>query len=218
MKKVEAPCSICVRETAHEVLFESSQGSEEHVETNAMLRCGGCGEISLGRQIRHLPNGELEQHYYPSPVSRQKPSWLVALGMGWLGGTGENKLAELLHEIFQAVDGGQHRLAAMGIRALLEQVMIAKVGDDGSFEDKMGRFQQNGYISLIQRDAMRETIEVGHAAMHRAFSPSAYELTKALDIVEGIMAAVFDHSEVTASLAKRVPPRKRRRDVPNKKT
>jgi len=95
----------------------------------------------------------------------------------------------------------------MGIRALLEQVMISKVGDLKTFEEKMDAFQKNGFVSLIQRDAMRETLEIGHAAMHRSFKPTERELNIALDIVEGILAAIFDHSEAAATLAKRVPPR-----------
>jgi hypothetical protein len=38
-------------------------------------------------------------------------------------------LLELFDEIYQAVNAGQHRLATMGIRSLLETIMIAKVGD-----------------------------------------------------------------------------------------
>jgi Domain of unknown function (DUF4145) len=151
--------------------------------------------------------------YYPSPVSRQKPSWLWTLA-SFPPNPGDENLGDLMHEIYQAVDGGQHRLAAMGIRALLEQVMISKIGDDGTFQQKMERFQERGFISLIQRDAMRETIEVGHAAMHRSFAPTAKELNKALDIVEGIMAAVYDHSEAALTLAKRVPPDGRKRQKP----
>jgi hypothetical protein len=113
----------------------------------------------------------------------------------------------------QAVAGGQHRLAAMGIRALVEQVMNAKIGDTGSFPDIMERFQKQGYISLIQRDALRETIEVGHAAMHRGFAPKESELMQSLDIVEGIMAAVYDHSQAATEIAKRVPPRKHLRTL-----
>jgi hypothetical protein len=48
-------------------------------------------------------------------------------------------LGSLLHEIYQAVHGGQYRLAAMGIRALLEQIMVSKVGDLGSFEKQLDR-------------------------------------------------------------------------------
>jgi hypothetical protein len=34
-----------------------------------------------------------------------------------------------MYEVYAAVDAKQYRLAAMGIRAALEQVMIMKVGD-----------------------------------------------------------------------------------------
>jgi hypothetical protein len=44
----------------------------------------------------------------------------------------------LLSEIYEALDGGQHQLAAMGIRALLEQVMIVKVGGDFPARTKIG--------------------------------------------------------------------------------
>jgi hypothetical protein len=208
MEHAWAPCSDCVRKTTHEVLHRVGYTTEEHVvETYMMLRCCGCGAISLSKETEDIATHGTVLVYYPSPVSRKKPSWLLALVLGVLGGPGDEKLGDLMHEIYQAVDGGQHRLAAMGIRALLEQVMIAKVGDNGSFSEKMERFHEKGYISLIQRDAMRETIEVGHAAMHRSFAPSEQELNTALDIVEGIMAAVFDHSEAAMTLAKRVPQR-----------
>jgi hypothetical protein len=48
-----------------------------------------------------------------------------------------SEIADLLTEIYAAVNGGQHRLAAMGIRALLERVMINKVGDQGTFRGNL---------------------------------------------------------------------------------
>jgi hypothetical protein len=160
----------------------------------------------MGRQTTFIPDGEKEHTYYPSPVSRKKPSWLLTLSLGFIE-KGNEALGNLLMETYEAVDGGQHRLAAMGIRALLDQVMIAKVGDLKTFEDKLDAFQSAGFISLIQRDAMKETLEMGHAAMHRAFKPTEKELNVALDIVEGIFAAIFDHARASTSLAQRVPPR-----------
>jgi hypothetical protein len=74
--------------------------------------------------------------------------------------------------LYQAVDGGQYRIAAMGIRAVLEQVMIMKVGDLKTFNDKLEEFRKRGYISLLQRDAMQATLEVGNATVHRAFKPT----------------------------------------------
>jgi hypothetical protein len=122
----------------------------------------------------------------------------------------EGALSALLLEVFQAVDGGQYRLAAMGIRALLEQVMIAKVGDLPTFDAKLDEFQKKGYISLIQRDSMRATLDVGDAAMHRGFLPTEQELNVALDVVEGVFAPIFGHKTEAEKLADRVPPRPQR--------
>lgn len=111
--------------------------------------------------------------------------------------------------MYAAVAGGQHRLAAMGIRALLEQVMILKVGDLKTFDLKLNAFQEQGYISLLQRDAIRATLDVGDAAMHRAHRPSEEDLVLALDIVEGVLAPIFVHRTKAQKLAEGVPPRER---------
>jgi hypothetical protein len=208
MNQVKAPCSSCVRETTHNVLHVVGyEVDDDRHDVFSMLQCAGCQSVSMSRQVIFKSDDDVELTYYPSPVSRKKPSWLLSLAIGWVGKEGEDALGDLLYEIYQAVDGGQYRLAAMGIRALLEQVMIAKVGDLKTFEQKLDAFQEKGFISLIQRDAMTETLEIGHAAMHRAFKPTEKELNVALDIVEGIFAAIYDHAEASSKLTKRVPTR-----------
>src|SRR5260370_41778395 len=107
----------------------------------------------------------------------------------------EEKIGDLMNEVYRAVDGKQYRLAAMGIRALLEQVMILKVGDLKTFNDKLDAFQKQGFISSIQREAMRLTLDLRDAAMHRGFLPKERELNIALDVVEGVLAPIFGHSD-----------------------
>jgi hypothetical protein len=204
-QSVIAPCSNCVGKKTHTVLFTASDSDESVQETFAMLRCAGCQTISMGRQQRYLPNGEIEHTYYPSPVSRKKPSWTIDLIISF--GNEEEQFANLLSEIYEAIDGGQHRLAAMGIRALLEQVMISQVGDLQTFEEKLDAFQEKGLISKVQRVAMGGALEMGHAAMHRSFKPTGEELSQALDIVEGILAPIYNHTYSGERISRRIPPR-----------
>jgi hypothetical protein len=205
MRETTAPCTSCVRRTNHKILHERSVSHEDKNIRYVMLECSGCRTISLGAQVRHLPNGEIDTVYYPSPVSRKEPEWLSWMDL--IGSKEENELVSLLREVYQAAAGGQHRIAAMGIRALLEQVMILNVGDLGGFDRKLDAFQAGGYISAIQRGAMRATLDVGDAAMHRAYKPNEQDLNTALDIVEGVMAAIYAHREAAEQLAGRVPPR-----------
>jgi hypothetical protein len=207
-KMISAPCSSCVRKTMHDILYETAQHEEHCIDTYALLRCRGCSTISLGHQERWLDDGKTEHTYYPSPVSRKTPDWVIWLTIGFsTASKAESELGSLLTEIYQAVDGGQHRLAAMGIRALLEQVMILKVGDHQTFDNNLDEFQKGGYLSLLQRDAMSATLNVGHAAMHRAFKPTEEDLKVALDVVEGVLAPIFAHKEAAEKLADRIPPR-----------
>jgi hypothetical protein len=207
MDSTFAPCSSCTRNTTHQILHSVTQREEEAIDTYVMLECGGCHTISMGQQTTHLPNGEVEHTYYPSPVSRKKPSWVLYLKIGFIGKKGDEELGDLLDEIYQAVDGGQHRLAALGIRALLERVMVMKVGDLESFDKNLEAFHQRGFISGVQRDSMKTILEVGHAAMHRSYKPTARDLSTALEIVEGIFAPIFDQADAALGLAKRIPPR-----------
>jgi hypothetical protein len=89
--------------------------------------------------------------------------------------------------------------------------MVSKVGDLGSFEKQIDAFASAGYISLIQLDAMKATLEVGHAAMHRAYKPTENDVKVALDIVEGVMAPLFHHGTKAEEMADRVPPRASRK-------
>ena len=85
--------------------------------------------------------------------------------------------------------------------------MMSKVGDLGSFDKHLDAFQKEGYISFFQRDAMKATLEVGHAAMHRGHLPNTQDLEVALDVVEGIMAPMYHQQRAAEKMAERVPPR-----------
>jgi hypothetical protein len=44
-----APCADCTRETAHEILYNTSKtnGNSQNTTTYAMIRCRGCFRISF---------------------------------------------------------------------------------------------------------------------------------------------------------------------------
>lgn len=169
------------------------------------MECAGCGAVSMAN-IWNYGTEDDQNQYYPSPISRKPPDWSWKLT--FFSGADEAKLGELLKEIYEAVQGKQHRLAVMGIRAFLEQLMILKVGDKGSFERNLEAFFQEGYISKIQRNAMSHILDSGHAAIHRMHKPTQEDLNIALDITESVTAAIYFHEEDAKSVSARVPPRR----------
>ena len=64
----------------------------------------------------------------------------------------------LVDEVYICLQSECHRAVAMTVRAILEAVMIHRVGDRGGF-------------SANQRNTIEPVLEAGHAAIHRNFEP-----------------------------------------------
>ena len=126
----------------------------------------------------------------------------------FLFGNNETPLGELLHEIYEAVqEETASARALMGIRAFFEQLMIAKVGDQGSFNANLKKFLDEGYIAKIQLTAIEHILKSRHAAIHRGYKPVEHDLNTALNIVEAITETIFFHEDEAKKVASRVPAR-----------
>ena len=217
METSRAPCSYCLIETEHNELHSVDRSYEGAVWHFTLLECAGCKGILLREGYSTNSGNYTDIRYYPSPASRRVQEWVYDLSVGIVGGVMSGpsaaSLGDLFLEICQAVRGGQLRLAIMGVRALIEQVMIHKVGDNGSFAKNLDAFQQAGYVSLVQRDALNDILDAGHATIHRAYKPTEKDIQIALDIIEGVMAAIFVHADAAKKVSARVPAR---RKTPNR--
>jgi uncharacterized protein DUF4145 len=167
-----------------------------------MLRCNGCDDI----KFRYMPwcSGDDGPTitYFPPSIFRPKPGWLNIL---WFQGGAV--VQELLSEVYSALQNNQPRLAAMGVRATLEQIMVSKVGDQGSFAKNLAEFQAKGFVSPVQRERLEAILDAGHASIHRSYKPSQVDLVTLVDLSEHIVETVYLHESAVASLKNRVPPR-----------
>lgn len=115
----------------------------------------------------------------------------------------------MLNEIYTALFDSCPTLAAMGIRSLLEQVMVETIGDNGTFKENLAIFERDGHVSSKQREKLEAVIELGHAAIHRSYRPSTKDVIQALDITEVILESVYRHGQLADDLRKNIPPRKK---------
>lgn len=217
IKETKAHCNTCGGERNHKVLCREESSWEEednHAWGNdeyEMLKCCGCGSIKLRNRefssYNYDENGDMVPHtsYYPPPIFRPRPSWFFDLMLEV--NFEEGNIYDLLGEIYVALHNGQRSLAAMGIRALLENVMIEKVGDKGTFAANLRAFEAEGYVSRIQRERLDIILEAGHAAMHRLYKPSKEDLVTLVDIAESIVESLYIHGSKVERLKKAVPPR-----------
>jgi hypothetical protein len=209
MGQVPALCNTCGGTRNHELLRSEQSAWEiesfdlRGIDTFEMLRCAGCGEIKL----RHtkLCDDERTTTYFPPGNFRPIPRWFDKL---WEAlPPGRESIHALLREIYVALASELFSLAAMGIRAVIERAMIERCGDSGSFIKNLANLESNGLIARTQREHIEMVLEVGHAAIHRTYSPTRDDLSTLLDITESLLQGLYLHPESIADLKKRVPKR-----------
>ncbi|MCP1550690.1 MULTISPECIES: DUF4145 domain-containing protein [Methylorubrum] len=213
---VLAHCNKCRQKTKHDIVHrEMTEGREPDDEsghytwwtdTYDMLECRGCGEFHL-RHISSFSEAEQSDIYeYPPRISRSKPEWLGKFPGPFWGG--ETEIEQLLNEVYAAVHNGSLRLAAIGTRALLEHVMIDKVGDTGTIAGNIKAFLSAGFVAPADQNRFRDKlIEAGHAAMHRGYRPKAKDLNILLDLTEALIASIYVHPFFEGQLEAGIPKR-----------
>lgn len=97
-------------------------------------------------------------------------------------------------------------LATMGLRALLDMYIVRQIGDVGSFNEKLRKLEQDGFLSAAQRIQLDTALKAGDAAAHRGFCPPEETVAFALDVVEVLLHQ--DHlgnksEKVSSSIPKR---------------
>ena len=146
-------CNYCRQKTRHELLCKAEDViSEEYdgnividiVTTSEMFRCCGCRATVL-RRTRIVDNDPdtLLVHYFSPAVSRhQPPCGLVGF---------KRRFSGVIEEVYRSLDANNHRLPMMGARTLIDMLMVDKVGDVGTFNEKLKELEGMGVISSRNR-------------------------------------------------------------------
>ncbi len=194
-------CEHCEGERKHEVCaeYKNSWSSEEHDisggSTNYILKCGGCEHLSFRSESWNseefgLDGPEIEVRVYPkSSAQRAAPSWLEEFDLST--DALENSLEAQLREVYTAFDQKSFWICVMGVRAVIETLMVSNIGDQGSFSKNLSEFSKRGFIGEPQRLALEQAIDVGSAAIHRGTQASESKALQAIQIAENVIESVM---------------------------
>lgn len=226
---VKAHCNRCSGNRNHFVIYAHQEKWTEDLGNEAfisgedryeLLKCAGCGDFRL-RHTNWFSEHIDEQGkpiptvtYYPPASIRREPAWLGSVDVShgvnvhivWMPGY----VSHLLHEVYVALQNDCCSIAAMGIRALLERLMIEHVDDQGSFSGNLTAFEKEGYVGGRQKVIIETTLEVGHASIHRNYNPTREDVLQVLDIAENIIQSIYVSAEQAKALKSRIPPRPKR--------
>jgi hypothetical protein len=159
--------------------------SEEVVfHQSDVFKCSSCGFLSLRFLGIQVMGPEVEV-WYPPEMARRRLAWWSEIPDG--------SIRELLAEIYSLVVHDNTRLAAMGIRTLIEQLAIEKAAaaPNSTFLEKLRMLAAKGLIASNSQRALEQVLELGHAAVHRNHRPHMTPLVQCLDVVENMLHAIY---------------------------
>jgi Domain of unknown function (DUF4145) len=213
---MKAHCNTCGGDRNHERLNKIEKNWSETLDsgyqisggdTYYVLECRGCESIKVLHESWFSEDTDADgtpltnRVYYPSSIFRPHPRWYKSLDNEW-------HISKLLREIYQAMQNDAPSLAAMGIRAVIEAIMIDKVGDQGAFKRNLTEFQAKGFISTFQLGIFEAVLELGHASIHREFTPASDQLEVAMDIMENLVHELYVLEHRAKATVGKIPKRK----------
>lgn len=120
--------------------------------------------------------------FFTVAESAEYPAWFSEL---------DDVKKALIGEIDIAIRNALSALPTIGLRTLLERVMVEHIGEDGGFAEKLKRFEENGYVTALHADSLRKVLDVGHASVHRAYFPNEADVRTCVEVVKHLMHGLY---------------------------
>ncbi len=114
----------------------------------------------------------------------------------------------LVIEINSAMNSGLRALPAIGIRALIENIMVILLDDRGSFRKNLIALHENGHISEKEKTILEDVYDIGSAVMHRSYTPSQQTVKTCLEVIKQLMHKIYIVNPAIEKLNIEVPKRK----------
>jgi hypothetical protein len=203
------PCEKCSQDsqdTKHRVQasFSSKDTSPDgdiHVGADfEIVQCVGCQWISFRQSW--WSSEDLDEDgsplrsvdLFPARLKGRKPLEHVY----YLAG----RVKAIYDEMHFALRNGQHILAAIGFRALVEAVADEKGANGGDLKKRIDDLVAKGVLTKAGASILHGIRLLGNRAAHEVAAPSEQQLIAGLIVVENLLSNVFILPEIARRLPK----------------
>lgn len=214
-------CNRCQGNTNHKVVYKFNNDDGEDIydpygnhvdwvgmyQWHELLQCLGCKQVSL------LSSEQFSQiDHDSSPLKKRHPAEKHFIEPNWVEDL-PSQIVSVLTEVYTALQYDCLTLACSGLRTVLDSVFVEKIGDFGTFHDKVDKMIQGGFLAGRQRETILAVIDAGNASAHRGFVPDAQLLARALRITESLLESTYIHPDDEKLIKESTPKRVKEKEV-----
>lgn len=162
-----------------------------------IFKCCGCERIHI--EIKTKVDKEQEDNkVIPAKTDVGVSEFLFHLQLDYIG---------IYREVLGAINQGYYNLACCGIRTMIDIFMNDKVGNNGTFSNRLNKMKDEHFISCDQYNMLKILIEAGNASAHRGFVPEQEDVINLLGVLDIILKTEVDSIALNA-LKEKIPHRK----------
>ncbi|MEW8042468.1 MAG: DUF4145 domain-containing protein [Candidatus Thiodiazotropha endolucinida] len=153
----------------------------------------------------HLQDSEGNPNtvFFAQEVKEGFPAWYDELDL---------TMKSLIREIDKALLNNMNVLATIGLRTLLDMAMVDKVGDLGTFKQKLDKFTHEGYATPKGAELISGVLDAGNAAAHRAYSPNEEDIGVCVIVVKHMMEGIYILQPKIRKVTKNTPQRGKKKE------
>jgi len=204
---IKTYCGSCQKETNQTVEYKNHEiepleilaKDDKNLKTESLWmvgfniwqisKCNGCEKLTF----KHIVKTERDDSkdiifQFPKEYARKYPEWYRKLPIKYL---------EILREVYFSINVGCFIIALIGIRTILDVYIVDKVGDVGTFKQKLNKLVEKGFITKSKISSLETAIDAGNASAHRGYKPEKEVLLKIMDIVDNLLESeIIDRESV----------------------
>lgn len=152
--------------------------------------------VTTGHNTSDQNNRESAAFFRRDEVNR--PDWYEKL---------DDQKKALISEIDTALQNNLASLPTMGLRTLLESIVLDHIEDQGVFKKNLIKFVEQGYMTSKQADLVSDVVDAGNAAVHRAYFPNPSDLLVCVEVVKHLAHGVYILGPLVHAMAENTPRR-----------
>jgi hypothetical protein len=118
------------------------------------------------------------------------------------------ELADLLDELYTALNNNLHILATIGMRTVFDCAsQLLGTDPNQSFAEKLKELTEGNRIGGEEKEILSVLADAGNAAAHRGWKPTKANIDTLMDALENFLHRAFVLKHELHKMKKNIPPR-----------